>query len=298
MSTSTAAGSIGAASVFAASRRRSTLRRLTKQRLGLFFAAVLALILIAAIFASAVAPYRPAEFASMPFRHPSASFLLGTDQLGRDVLSRIIYGARISLLAGILSVFLSLVIGVPLGIVSAYFGGSFDIVMQRIIDVAVSLPALVLALVLVAVLGPGLRNVIIAIGVVQGPRVSRIIRSSVLVIEREAYIDAARATGGGSAWIMLRHVLPNTLPIVLTVGSSLVGLAIVVEASLSFLGMGIQPPTASWGEMLSTSGQQYFIIDPWLSMPPGIAIVITVLSFNMLGDAIQQFVDPRLRGRR
>jgi peptide/nickel transport system permease protein len=278
--------------------RLAALGRLARRQKAGAVALVLLLGIVAlTVAADVITRYAPSDPVARPFLMPSAAHLLGTDYLGRDIFSQIVYGARVSVVVAALSIALSLAIGMPIGLICGFRGGRVDLFIQRIVDILVTLPSLVLALALVAMLGPGLRNVILAIGIVQGPRVSRVIRAATMSIRQGVFIEAARSLGCSEGRVIIRHVLPNTLPIALTIGSALAGEAIIVEAALSFLGLGVLPPTPSWGQMLTTSAQLYFISHPWLAIPPGVAIIVTVLAANLFGDALQEMLDPRLRGR-
>jgi peptide/nickel transport system permease protein len=263
-----------------------------------FTSLLLIAIALVALFADVIAPYDPTDLVTRTFMPPSADHVLGTDQFGRDVFSRIVYGARASMVVGLASIVLILALGLTIGVVSGYRQGTVDLALQRVIDIFIVLPGLVLALVLVARLGPGLHNTVLSIAIVQGPRVSRVIRASVLSLSRQPYVEAALTVGCSGTRVMVRHIAPNTLPVALTLATSLMGQAIIIEASLSFLGLGIQPPTPSWGQMLSSATQQYFIAHPFLAVSPGVAITVTVLLANLFGDAVREILDPRLRGAR
>lgn len=262
-------------------------------------AAVAAMIIIAflliAIFAPLLAPYDPAvtegrnRLASPSLDHP-----FGTDGLGRDVLSRQIYGARVSLQVSILAVVVAAGVGVPLGILSGYFGGTVDGIIMRVTDAIIAFPSLVLALTLVLVLGPTIVNIMIALGIGAAPNYARLVRSQVLSIKHMDYVTAARSTGASDFRIMLRYLWPNTVPSVIVAGSLTMGTAILAEASLSFLGVGVRPPTPTWGGMLNEAFQQIYAA-PFLSFFPGLAIFVVTLSFNLLGDGIRDILDPRLR---
>jgi len=250
-------------------------------------------ILVAAIAAPILAPYGPAEpDYDNSLAGPSESHPLGTDLTGRDVLSRILYGARISILVGIVAVGMAVSIGVPIGAVAGYVGGWIDEAMMRVMDIMMSFPSLVLALALVGALGPSLRNVILVIGIVYTPQYARLIRGSVLSVKEEEYVEAAENTGLGNVSILFKHVIPNAFTPVLVQGTFHVATAIIFEASLSFLGLGVQPPTATWGVMIA-DGRGYLPGEWWISTFPGLAIMITVMSFNLLGDGLRDELDPR-----
>ena len=261
------------------------------------------LIVLAAIFAPVVSPYDP--YASnldengLPVRleGPGASFLLGTDALGRDVLSRIIYGARISLFVGLGAVALGTLFGALIGLVSGYFVGKIDQVLQRVVDTLMAIPAIVLALAVITMLEPGLFNIILVIAIVIAPGTSRVVRGTVLAIKENVYIEAARSIGAGGTRIVFRHILPNVVAPIIVIASIWVGNAIVIEAALSYLGLGTPPPTPTWGGMLALEGRRHLENAPWLALAPGAAISIAVLSVNMLGDALRDVLDPRLRNR-
>jgi peptide/nickel transport system permease protein len=278
-------------------RRLAVVRMLGRDRGGLAGLVLVAASLLVALFGPALAPYDPTLiFPGERLAAPGAKFLLGADELGRDMLSRTLYGARISVQVGIIVVTLASLIGVPVGLVAGYFKGRIDLVLMRIVDVMFAFPTILLALALVAVLGTDLRNLIIAITIVYIPSFARVTRGSTLSVSEEPYVEAARAIGVSHAGIILRHVLPNvSAPVIVQFTISL-AYAILVEASLSFLGLGVQPPAASWGSMLAT-GKPYIDISPWVSVVPGVAIMVTVLGFNLLGDGMRDALDPRLRSR-
>lgn len=269
-------------------------RRLGRKPRAVVGAAMIAAMTISAVFAPVIAPYDPAEqrFTSL-LQGPSAAHPLGTDELGRDTLSRVIYGARVSLQVGIIAVGLSLLIGGCLGLVSGYAGGTVDSIIMRTMDGLLAFPALVLALAITAMLGPSLRNAMIAIGVTGVPSFARLVRGQVLAVRDLEYVQAAQSVGAGHGRIMLRHVLPNTTAPIIVETSIAVPAAILAEAGLSFLGLGVQPPTPSWGAMIDTA-QGYMQREPWIAIAPGGAILITVLAFNFLGDALRDALDPRL----
>ena len=261
--------------------------------LGLF---IIVVFVLAAILAPVIAPYSPTkQKVTNALKPPSAEYWLGTDELGRDTLSRVLYGGQVSLQVGIIAVGCAMLIGVTLGLIAGYWSTSFvEQVIMRAMDALLAFPALVLALALVATLGASLQNVIIAVGVVAIPAYARLTRGQVLTVKEREYILAAHTIGASDPRIIMRHILPNvTAPLIIQ--SSLgVAFAILNEAALSFLGLGVQPPTPSWGSMLS-AGRGYLEIDPWLIIGPGTAIFLAVLGFNFLGDGIRDVLDPQLR---
>ena len=270
----------------------------TRKPVGMVGGVLLLALVLVAIFAPLIAPRDPYDTDPINSRYnpPSREMLLGGDSVGRDALSRLIYGTRLSLQVGLSSVLLGLTIGSLMGTTSAYFGGKFDLVMQRLIDGLMAFPALILALAVMAVLGSSINNVIAALVIVFIPGITRIIRSQVLSIKETDYVIAARAVGCGPWRIIFRHIFPNVFSTLLVLGTITLGWAIVVEASLSFLGVGVPPDIPSWGSMLSGAAQTYMRVAPWLIFGPGIAIAIAVFSVNMLGDALRDVLDPRLRG--
>ena len=283
--------------------RRSLVDVARRKPLGTAGAIVTLLLIFAAVSAPLIAPFDPYDFnltdQGLPLRQqaPNGEFLFGTDALGRDVLSRIIYGARVSLLVGFLSVALGTTVGTAIGLASGFWGGKVDQVLQRIVDTFMAFPGIVLALAVIAVLGQSLMNIILVIAIVIAPGTSRVIRGAVLAIKENVYIEAARSIGASDLRISIRHVLPNVFAPVIIIATAWVGNAIVIEAALSFLGMGTPPPTPTWGGMLAGEGQRNLENAPWLAIFPGLAISIVVLSFNMLGDALRDVLDPRLRSR-
>ncbi len=273
------------------------LRSILQTRLAGASLAIVLVVVFAAVFAGIIAPYDPnLQDYSAFTKAPSWQHLLGTDDLGRDVLSRIIYGSRVSLEVGIIAVGIALVAGVAIGLVAGYWGGALDDVLMRVMDAVQAFPGLILALAITAALGPGITKVMIAIGVVGTPVFARLTRAQVLSVRERDYVIASRALGAGPLRTILQHVWPNVTAPLIVQATLLVGGAIISEASLSFLGVGVQPPTASWGSMLQT-GYQYMQVAPWLSIFPGLAIFLTVLSFNFLGDALRVALDPRLSRR-
>lgn len=259
---------------------------------------ILGLLMLTAVLADLLAPYDPrAQDVTAILQAPSSAHLLGTDDLGRDVLSRLVFGARVSLQASVLAVSVAVVLGVPIGIVAGYFGGWVDNVLMRIVDTLLSFPAIILAIAITAALGPSLTNSMAAVGVVFAPSLARLMRAQILAVKESPYIEAARSFACSRRRIVFRHILPNAVQPVLVQCALLLGLALLAEASLSFLGLGVQPPDASWGSMLARA-YSFIGIAPLQIIAPGVAIAVTVLAFNMLGDAAQLALDPRSRRRQ
>jgi ABC-type dipeptide/oligopeptide/nickel transport system permease subunit len=257
------------------------------------------IILVALVLMAVAAPlltaYDPvAQDLEQALERPSVAHPFGTDHLGRDIMSRILYGARISLFIGVMGVGLGLIVGVPLGLVSGYFGGWVDIIVQRIADVMLAFPAILLAISLVAVLGVGLQNVIIAVGISVVPIFMRLARGSVLSVREQTYVEAARALGGTDVRIIRSHVLPNSLAPLIVQATLSVGITILIAAGLGFLGLGVQPPTPEWGSMLG-EGRQYIFNASYMATFPGLAIAISVLAFNLVGDGLRDALDPHMR---
>ncbi len=274
---------------------RRALRRLLRRKGAIFGLVVIALFVLVAVFAPLISPYDPAAQSwTLVRKPPSWSHWLGTDDVGRDILSRIIFGARASLLAGVISVCIAVSIGVPLGLMAGYLGGLVDGVLSRLTDAMLAIPYLILAIALAAFLGPSLGNAMIAIGITATPVFVRLTRGQVLAVKVEDYIEAARAVGNPPWRIALVHILPNILPALLVQGTLAIAAAIIAEASLSFLGLGQQPPEPSWGSMLN-SAQRFLANAPWMAVWPGLAIFLTVVSFNLLGDGLRDALDPKER---
>jgi peptide/nickel transport system permease protein len=272
---------------------RLALRRLLRRHAALTGLAVVVFFIALALAAPLVAPYDPLATDWRAVRKPpSLQHLFGTDELGRDILSRVAWGARASILAGLVSVSIGLAVGVPLGLLSGYFGGFADGILMRMIDAMLAIPFLILAIALAAFLGPNLTNAMIAIGVSQTPVFTRLTRGQVLAVKHEDFVDAARAVGNPHRRILLRHILPNVLAPILVQATLAVAGAIIAEASLSFLGLGQQPPAPSWGSMLNTA-TRFLSQAPWMALWPGLAIFSLVLSFNLLGDGLRDALDPR-----
>ncbi len=288
-------GATGAARpVRALSHAAIGLRRITQHRGAVAGAVLIAGLFLGALMAPSFARYDPTEpHFGLRLQPPSAVFPLGTDSFGRDILSRLAYGGRVSLVVGAVSVLVSFAVGLPLGIVAGYAGGRTDNLIMRAIDVWLAFPELLLAIGIVAVLGPGLQNVMLAIGISGVPGVCRLVRGSVLSIKEEAYIEVARAVGGTAAHIVRAHVFPNVLAPVLVLLTLRLGTAILAGVGLSFLGLGVQPPTPEWGAMVA-EGRAYLQQAWWVSTIPGAAIFISVMGFNMLGDGLRDALDPRL----
>jgi peptide/nickel transport system permease protein len=276
-------------------RRWEVLRRAARARLAPFGAAVVLLAVLVALAAPVLAPYDPlAQNLGNTLARPGRANLLGTDNVGRDVLSRVIWGTRISLVAGLVAVALAVVAGGVLGLVAGYCGGRIDGLVMRLMDAVLAFPPLVLALALGAVLGAGLTGVLVALGVVYTPTFARLMRGQVLTINARDYVEAARALGA-SAWrVAWRHVVPNAANPIIVQASLSVAFAILAEASLSFLGLGIQPPEASWGSMIN-AGRGYLQQAPWIVFGPGAALFVTVVGLNFVGDAVRDALDPRTR---
>jgi peptide/nickel transport system permease protein len=252
------------------------------------------LFVVTAVFADYIAPLDPtATNSRASLARPGGLYWLGADFMGRDMFSRIVHGARISLAVGAGATLLGGVLGVAVGLMSGYLGGWFDLAMQRLMDIMQSLPLLVMALVMAASLGPSLENTIIAIAIPLVPSVARVVRSNTLSLREQPFVEAARAVGMGEMRIAVRHVLPNTLAPLIVLGTAQLGSAILTEASLSFLGLGIPEPYPSWGRMLSESAAEYVRTAPWLVIFPGVAISLTVFGTNLLGDAMRDILDPR-----
>ena len=271
------------------------MRFVTRSKLALIGVLICIPIVVVALFAPAIAPYDPALVNSRErLAPPSAAHPMGTDHFGRDTLSRVIYGAQVSLEVGALSVALGLVVGLLLGALAGFLGGTLDAVLMRLMDSIVAFPAILLALVLVAILGPGLVTVMTAIAVIRVPIFARTVRVSVLAEREREYIAAARCIGQREGVILARHIIPNVISPIIVLATSFFASGIVVEASLSFLGLGVVPPDVSWGTMLNDS-REYLANHPWAALFPGAVLTLSVLGFNMLGDGLRDLLDPRLR---
>jgi peptide/nickel transport system permease protein len=270
-------------------------RKLYKSKLSLFGIIVLVITILVAMFAPLVSPFDNTETDFFKtFAKPSIEHPMGTDELGRDVFSRIVYGSRITIVVGVVAVLIAMVPGVALGLIAGYWRGKVDTVISGILDAIWAFPTLILALAICAVLGPGLPNILLAIGIVYTPGFARVVRNMVLSVREMEYVQGARAIGLNDFEIIVRYILPNISSVIIVQTSLNAAQAIIAEASLSFLGLGIQAPQASWGSMLKT-GYQYISIAPWLSVFPGICILITVLGLNFLGDGLRDALDVRIR---
>jgi peptide/nickel transport system permease protein len=272
-----------------------TFRRLRRSHTAIFGMSIAVLVVLIAALADVIAPYGYAEMHPEDMlQAPSGKYLLGTDQMGRDVLSRVIYGSRISLYVGVVSTLCGGLVGVFLGMVAAYYGGTIDQALMRLIDIWVAFPNFLLALVISVILGPSVTNVVIALAIVRVPTQARVVRGTALSVKENDYVQAARAVGAQDARLLLRHILPNCMAPIIVLSTLEVATAIIVEAALSFLGLGTQPPTPSWGWDLRAN--VVFIEDnPWIAIFPGLAIFFTVLGFNMFGDGLRDALDPRLK---
>lgn len=276
----------------------AALRFCRRQPLGTFGLAIVIVTAIAGLSAEWIAPYNPTanDFEAMT-EAPSWAHWLGTDQFGRDLLSRIIYGARTALIIGFISAFVGGFAGLVLGVGSAYFGGKIDLILQRVMDVLMAFPLIIMALAVVAIFGTGVQNVIAAITVPLIPRCARVVRASALSIREVPYIDAARTSGFSHSRIILRHMMPNVVAPFLIMLTAFVGQAILAEASLSYLGLGVQEPTPAWGLMLQGGAEEYASTAPWIAIFPGLAIALTVFGFSLFGDALRDAIDPKMRER-
>jgi peptide/nickel transport system permease protein len=272
-----------------------TWRQLARKRTALFGLGLIILLVLTAILADVLAPHDPIEtFVDALMAPPSAQFPLGTDMLGRDVLSRLIHGTRVSLYVGVLSLVLAIFVGIPLGVVSGFYGGLLDNCIMRVMDIILAFPIFLLAIVIMVILEPNVLNVVIALGIVRIPIYARLVRGSVLATKELQYVEAAQALAVPDVRLLFRHILPNCMAPIIVTSTLSVGTSIIVEASLSFLGLGTQPPTPSWGWDLK-SNLLLVEINPWITLFPGLAIFLTVLAFNLFGDGLRDVLDPRLK---
>jgi peptide/nickel transport system permease protein len=279
--------------------RLLVLRKFARRNpLGTAGGAVVVLMILVALFANVIAPYDPVANAfDRMHEAPGLENWFGTDQFGRDVFSRIVYGARTALIVGFTSAIAGASVGLILGVASAYFGGRIDLIFQRVLDVFMAFPIIILALAVIAIFGTGTHNVIIAITIPFIPRCARVVRSTALAIREMPYVDAARACGFSHSRIILRHMVPNVMAPFLVMITAFVGQAILLEASLSYLGLGVQEPTPAWGLMLQGGAEEYAESAPWIAIFPGLAISLAVFGFSLFGDAVRDELDPRLRSR-
>jgi peptide/nickel transport system permease protein len=272
--------------------------RFRKNRLALIGLALVLVLLLTAALAPWLALYDPTRQSLIEKRaRPGAKYWLGADEFGRDILSRVIYGSRVALLVGVLSVLIALVGGLVLGTAAGFTGGWLDTVVMRVVEILLAFPYLLLALAIVAMLGPGVLNTTLAVGIWGVPAVTRMVRGSVLALRETEYVGAARALGAPAPAVLRRHVLPNVVPGLVVYATLFMANAILLEAALSFLGLGVQPPTASWGLMVST-GRDVLLVAPHVATVPGLAIMVAVLGFNLVGDGLRDALDPRLEGAR
>lgn len=290
----------------AAPRRRERgplsafLRRLFRDKpLGAAGAVICAIFLFCGLFADLLAPYGYNQIDPINrLKPPSLQFPFGTDNLGRDMFSRVLYGAQLSVIIGFCGAALATVVSVVIGVLTGYLGGKFDVVVQRMVDAWMSFPDLVILIVVVSVLGPGMWQVIVVLGFLYGIGGSRIIRGAVVSVREHTYVHAAQSVGAATARVLIFHVLPNVMPTVIVLFTMRVGAVILVESGLSFLGLGIPPPAPSWGGMLTGSGRTFMYLAPWLALAPGICLTLVVYGINVFGDALRDLLDPRLRGGR
>ena len=275
-------------------------RRLIREKpLGAFGGAIFLIFLFCGVFADVLAPYGANETDMFrTLQPPSLAFPMGTDHVGRDVLSRVLYGAQLSMIVGFLAAALATVISIVLGIISGYVGGKTDMLIQRFVDAWMTFPDLVLLIVVISIVGPGIPQIVIILGLLYGIAGSRIIRGSVVSVRENMYTHAAQSMGARTIYILWRHILPNVMPVVIVLFTTRVGAVILAEAGLSFLGLGIPPPTPTWGAMLSGAGRTYMYMGPWLALAPGLCLTIVVYAINVYGDALRDLLDPRMRGSR
>ena len=268
-----------------------------RKPLGAFGGGVLLALVLISVFASVISPHDPYEISAREIlASPNSSMVLGGDSLGRDVLSRLFYGGRVSLYVGLVSISFGITIGSILGAVSAYYGGKLDLIIQRFVDAFIAFPGIILGLAIMAVLGSGVNNIIFALFLVLAPSAIRTVRAQALAVKESEYVLAATAVGAGDFRIILRHIMPNLMSIFIILFSLNLGYAIIVESTLTFLGVGVPPDVPSWGGMLAEGGLAYMKDAPWLAIAPGVALALAVFSINLLGDALRDVLDPRLRG--
>lgn len=276
------------------------LARLWREKpLGAIGGGVFLLFLLCGIFADVLAPYSMNDTNLLVrLQSPSWDFPFGTDHLGRDILSRVLIGAQLSMMVGFLAAGLATIISIVVGILSGYFGGKVDMFIQRFVDAWMTFPDLLILIVVISILGPGMPQIIIVLGFLYGIAGSRIVRGSVITVKETMYTHAAQSMGASTWRILLRHILPNVMPVVIVLFTTRVGATILAEAGLSFLGLGVPPPWPTWGSMLSGTGRTYMYLGPWLALAPGLCLTIVVFSINVYGDALRDLIDPRMRGAR
>lgn len=269
-------------------------RQLWRKHTAIVGLGIIVLLVLTALLADILAPYDPTATGGLPMSPPTFQYPLGTDMLGRDMLSRVIHGSRVAIYVGLLSLVLAIFVGIPLGVVAGFYGGAIDNLIMRVMDIILAFPIFLLAIVIMVMLEPNTLNVVIALGIVRIPIYARIVRGSVLSIKSLTYIEAARALAVHDLRLLWRHILPNCMAPIIVTSTLSVGTSIIVEASLSFLGLGTQPPTPSWGWDLKAN-LLLLEINPWVTIFPGIAIFLTVLAFNLFGDGLRDALDPRLK---
>ncbi len=274
----------------------SVFRRSRTATLGMMLVLIITMV---AVLAPYIAPHDPLTLDMTIRREPPGTpgYLLGTDNMGRDLLSRIIWGSRISIQVGIVATGIGIALGTVIGLLAGFYRGTIETVLLRLIDILICFPTLLLALAIVAILGPAIRNVMIAVGVTQAPRFARIVRASVLSVREMEYVESANAMGASSLRVMFHHLLPNAMTGAVVFATLSVGAAILTEATLSFLGLGVPPPTPTWGNIVA-EGRRFLLDSPWITVFPGLAIMVTVFGFNFFGDGLRDALDPRLRGER
>ena len=272
-------------------------KMLRQKKLGAIGGIVFALFLFAGVFADVLAPMGINETdMRQQLQSPSLEHWFGTDHIGRDVLSRILYGAQLSVIVGFLAAGLATVISIVLGVICGYFGGTLDMAIQRFVDAWMTFPDLVLLIVVVSIVGPGVTQIIVILGCLYGIAGSRIIRGAVIGVRENMYTHAAQSIGARTLHILVFHILPNVMPVIIVLFTTRIGAVILAEAGLSFLGLGVPPPAPTWGSMLSGSGRTYMYLQPWLALAPGICLTIVVYAVNVYGDALRDLLDPRMRG--
>ncbi len=274
--------------------------RLVREKpLGAIGGGIFLVFLFCGVFADVLAPYGMNDTdLSQRLRAPSWQFWFGTDHLGRDVLSRVLIGAQISMLVAFMAAGIATVVSIVLGMISGYFGGKVDMLIQRFVDASMTFPDLVLLIAVVSIVGPGIPQIVIILGLLYGIAGSRIVRGSVMSVKEEMYTHAAQSIGARTGHILWRHILPNIMPVVIVLFTTRIGAVILAEAGLSFLGLGVPPPSPTWGSMLSGTGRTYMYMGPWLALAPGLCLTIVVYSINVYGDALRDLLDPRMRGSK